>query len=310
MTDIRDRYAGVLLGLATGDALGGPLEFMSPDEIVQRYGNPVRDMVGGGWLYLRPGETTDDTATARCLAESLVSRGAFDADDFVARMLAWLDTNPKDVGTITRMALGNWSRGLRGRDAGHAAHISLGGKSAGNGTLMRCAPLALRYRANEPALVAAARAEAETTHFDAEAWTSDVALCLVLVALLEGGEPRAAVEGAIERLAHIPDASPAVADTLRAALGRRGDEGLGTSGYVLHTLEGAAWLLVASPSFEAMLVRGVNLGGDADTLGAVAGALGGAHWGASAIPARWLSALQGRAELEALAEQLYERSSQ
>jgi ADP-ribosyl-[dinitrogen reductase] hydrolase len=285
MTDIRDRYAGVLLGLATGDALGGPLEFMSPDEIVQRYGSPVRDMVGGGWLYLRPGETTDDTATARCLAESLASRGAFDADDFVGRMLAWLDTNPKDVGTITRMALGNWSRGLRGRDAGHAAHISLGGKSAGNGTLMRCAPLALRYRTNEPALVAAARAEAETTHFDAEAWTSDVALCLVLAALLEGGEPR-------------------------AALGRRDDEGLGTSGYVLHTLEGAAWLLVASPSFEAMLVRGVNLGGDADTLGAVAGALGGAHWGASAIPARWLSALQGRAELEALAEQLYERSSQ
>ncbi|MBC8074723.1 MAG: ADP-ribosylglycohydrolase family protein, partial [Chloroflexales bacterium] len=158
------------------------------------------------------------------------------------------------------------------------------------------------------ALIDAARAEAETTHFESDAWTSDVALCLMLVALLERAAPRAAVEGAIKRLAQLPEASPLVADTLRAALGRRNDEGLATSGYVLHTLEGAVWLLVASPSLEAMLVRGVNLGGDADTLGAVAGALAGAHWGASAIPPRWLGALEGRSELVALADQLYHQA--
>jgi ADP-ribosyl-[dinitrogen reductase] hydrolase len=227
-----------------------------------------------------------------------------DVEDFMARMLAWLDTAPKDVGTITRLALGCWSRGLRGHDAAHAAHIELGGRSAGNGSLMRCSPLAIRYRDDEAGLATAARAACETTHFDPEAWTSDIALCLMLAGLLAGLEPRPAIEHAIERLGAIPNTAPAVRRTLRAAQARRDDTDLGTSGYVLHTLEGAAWLLLTSPSLEELLVRAVNLGGDADTLGAVGGALAGAYWGASTIPARWLAPLQDRGGLEALADEL------
>ena len=102
---MQSRYRGCLLGLAVGDALGGPVEFMTTEQIIAKRGKPVREMIGGGWLKLRPGETTDDTAMARALAESLVAVGGFDAADVAARYVRWMQSKPPDIGNITRIAL-------------------------------------------------------------------------------------------------------------------------------------------------------------------------------------------------------------
>src|SRR5688572_18086553 len=94
---MQSRYRGVMLGLAVGDALGGPVEFMSREAILKQYGKPVREMVGGGWLKLKPGETTDDTAMTRILAESILVRDAVDPADIAARYVAWMQTRPPDI---------------------------------------------------------------------------------------------------------------------------------------------------------------------------------------------------------------------
>lgn len=144
-SQFKDRFHGCLVGLAVGDALGGPLEFMSADEIVARHGGPVREMIGGGWLHLRPGEYTDDTQMTLCIAESIVEKEAFDMADVACRFVAWYEGQPKDVGHITRLALAELKRDVPWREAGRIAHQRTGGRSAGNGSIMRCVPVAL-YR--------------------------------------------------------------------------------------------------------------------------------------------------------------------
>lgn len=302
------QFQGCLLGLATGDALGGPAEFMSRFEIAQRYGGGVRNMVGGGWLRLRPGETTDDTAMARALAESLAAREAFDVNDVAARYVEWLRSDPKDVGNITKLALRAWGKGVTLPAAAMGVHRQLGGKSAGNGTIMRCAPIALRYAFDERRMMDAARDDALITHFDPRAWTGSVALCLLVYHLLRDVPPARAVSSVVDRLRREPRASAEVIATLTELRPeRRGDE-LSTTGYVLDTLRIAVWALLGNTSFEDTVVAAVNQGGDADTQGAVAGALAGARYGLDAIPAGWLQPLAGRDELLKLADRLRERA--
>jgi len=306
MSLTRAQFQGTLLGLATGDALGGPVEFMSRFEIAQRYGGGVRKMVGGGWLRLRPGETTDDTAMARALAESLVARGSFDVDDVAGRYVEWLRSDPKDVGNITKLALRAWSKGVTLPAAALGAHRQLGGKSAGNGTIMRCAPIALRYAYDERRMMDAAHDDALITHFDPRAWTGSVAVCLLIYRLLRDVPPQQAVASVVARLRREPRAAAEVAATLAAVRpGQRADE-LPTGGYVLDTLRIAVWALLGNTSFEDTVVAAVNLGGDADTQGAVAGAFAGAFYGVDAIPADWLQPLAERDELSKLADRLQE----
>ncbi len=301
---IADRGRGALLGLAVGDALGGPVEFMSREDIVHKRGRPVREMIGGGWLNLQPGETTDDTAMARALAESLAARAGFDADDVARRYLAWLGTGPKDVGNITRLALKGWQAGLTLPNAALGAHRQLGGKSAGNGTIMRCAPLALRYIYDERRLLDASRDDALITHFDAEATTGSMALNLLIYHLCRDVPPAEAVKVVAERLQREPKAALTVPTLLSASTPNVDSRRLATTGYVLDTLRIVVWALLAHETFEDCVAAAVNCGGDADTQGAVAGALAGARWGYRAIPARWLAPLHGHTELLALADQL------
>lgn len=306
MSLTQSQFQGTLLGLAAGDALGGPVEFMSRFEIAQRYGGGVRKMVGGGWLHLRPGETTDDTAMALALAESLVARGTFDVDDVAGRYVEWLRSDPKDVGNITKLALRAWGKGVTLPAASMGAHRQLGGKSAGNGTIMRCAPIALRYAYDERRMVDAAHDEALITHFDPRAWTGSVAACLLIYQLLRDVPPPQAVAAVIARLRREPRASAEVIATLAAVKPeQRGDE-LSNNGFVLDTLRIAVWALLGNNSFETTVVAAVNQGGDADTQGAVAGAFAGALYGSDAVPESWLQPLMGREQLLKLADRLQE----
>src|SRR5690606_39714 len=100
--ELRDRYRGVLLGKAVGDALGATVEFLSRDQIRATYGRHT-EITGGGWLGLEPGEVTDDTQMALCIARSIVERGGFDDQDIARRFVDWYHSNPPDIGNTTRM---------------------------------------------------------------------------------------------------------------------------------------------------------------------------------------------------------------
>ncbi|HYO30461.1 MAG TPA: ADP-ribosylglycohydrolase family protein [Thermomicrobiales bacterium] len=293
-----DRYAGCLLGLACGDALGGPVEFLSRQEVAAAHPDGVREFRGGGWLHLNPGEVTDDTQLTLALARALTERG-LDLDLFAAELLAWYHSDPKDIGTTTRRDLEALAAGVEPERAGAVAVAGLAaGGGASNGAGMRCAPVALRFRKDRRRLEGASLASARVTHAEPRAAWATVAVNNGIVHLLNGGSladlPAAAVEGTAE-----PEVRAAVlaAPGMEAGRARAG-------GFVVETLRAAFWSVVHAGSAEEAIVAAVGFGDDADTTGAVAGALAGAHWGASALPDRWLTVLQPRHDLDAHAARL------
>lgn len=287
-----DRARGVLLGLAVGDALGGPLEFLSADEIRARHGGPVRDYIGGGWLDLEPGRGTDDTAMALALARSAATSIGYDPGRALAAYLEWFRSDPPDVGGTIRHALAAADAGVATGAATEELHLRTG-RTAGNGSLMRIAPIALRHLPQADRRALAARMDSKLTHYDDHAADACAWLCDVIAAIVDGVDPaELAAPAALEHEWAISRAA-AVASVSGEAVG-----------YVGTTLSVASTALSNFDSFEDGLVWIVNLGGDADTNGAVAGALLGARFGAGAIPSRWLEQLAVRDEAETLAERL------
>lgn len=294
---LRDRYRGVLLGKAAGDALGATVEFMSREAIRQQYGE-LRDIIGGGWLSLPAGEFTDDTQMALCIARSIVERQGFDAADISTRFVAWYESNPPDIGNTTRHALRQLADGVPWEEAGRNTHLEMRPRDASNGSVMRCAPVALLDRLDPEANARHSIDSSRITHANPLCVQSCVALNAVIATLLN--DPRAdpvAIAGSVTDNAQIHEAlagiSHASADTLDAG------------GYVLSTLTSALWAVTNHHTLEDAVVAAVNLGEDADTTGAVAGALAGARWGAEAIPERWLDVLIARDELIRLADEIF-----
>ncbi len=295
-----DRCQGVLLGLAVGDALGAPLEFKTAEEILRDYGGPVRNMLGGGFLGWDLGEWTDDTAMAICIAESILSQGRFEPADVAERFLRWFQSGPRDVGNTISVAMRALARGERWDRAGRWAHEQLGGRTAGNGAIMRCAPIALLDYRKPERLIEDSVNSALITHWDGRARYGAAALNLAIAALIQEEPPEEALRRAADG---VRAACPEVAALFETAgAGERAD--LCPSGFSNDTLRLALWCFVRTESFEEALIAAVNLGGDADTGGVVCGALAGAHYGLSAIPARWLTALHERDRLVRLATQI------
>lgn len=302
MIELQDRYRGVLLGLACGDALGGPVEFKSREEIVELYPRGLRDFVGGGWLSLFPGEITDDTQMTLAIANSLAERPLLDMNDVAERFLDWFHGNPKDVGLTTRAALQALDRGVPWDEAGEQVAGFAAGHAAGNGAVMRCAPVALRYRRDHDALDQASRDSARITHADPRCQWAAVAINRLIVRLLNGITPANLIESALKTIDE-----PETREALRKApaLAR---ENVRSGGFVLDTMQAAVWSLLQHDDLETTVIEAVSLGADTDTTAAVAGALAGARYGASAIPERWISQVQYRDELLDLADRLLELS--
>ncbi|MFT4038088.1 MAG: ADP-ribosylglycohydrolase family protein [Thermomicrobiales bacterium] len=295
---LADRYRGVLLGVACGDALGGPVEFKHRDDIAVRFPDGLREFVGGGWLDLDPGEITDDTQQTLILSRALNAAG-LDMNAFAAGLIAWRNSLPKDIGNTTRAALDALAAGTPPQESGQAAVSQRGVRgSAANGAVMRCAPVALRFRNDPVALVEASLASARVTHAEERAAWGTVAVNQGIVHLLNGGAiadaPRAAVAG-------IPNEELREAVLRAAGLLR---EQVGAGGFVLETVGASFWALANFPSAEEAIVQAVSLGDDADSTGAVAGALAGAAYGVEALPARWRERVQFREELAAEADRL------
>ena len=291
-----DRYRGALLGLAAGDALGTTIEFCPPGTF-----EPVTEIVGGGPFHLRAGQWTDDTSMALCLAESLIECRGFDPVDQLRRYVDWwrnghLSCTGRcfDIGNTTKSALSAFERS--GRPSGRTAP-----DSAGNGSIMRLAPIPMFFANNMDAAVDFGAQSSATTHAASEA----TGACRYMAALIV----RALLGAPKEEILSLR-----LPDELPGGIGRVANGSFKTahppeikgSGYVVESLEAALWAFNNSDNFADGARLAVNLGDDADTTGAVYGQIAGAFYGMSGIPERWIDILAEKDLIISFATQLYE----
>lgn len=302
-----DRFHGALVGLAVGDALGTTLEFKRPGSF-----RPIRDMVGGGPFSLQPGQWTDDTSMALCLADSLISRGLFDPLDQMQRYLRWWREGYRsskgfcfDIGGTVRQSLATFEA------TSNPFSGSRDPRSAGNGSLMRLAPVVMFFCDDPAEAIRLAGESSRTTHAAAAA----VDACRYFGGLLAGalsGESRDQLLAPMYR----PDGyweegslAPEVAEVAAGSFRRREPPSIQGTGYVVKSLEAALWAFARSENFRDGCLAAVNLGDDADTTGAVFGQIAGAYWGMTGIPDEWLERLWVAEEIIEIAEQIFSRSA-
>lgn len=290
---MRDRFIGTLLGGAVGDALGGPVEFMTAQEITNRYGT-LREMIGGGVYDWRPGEYTDDTSMMLCVAESLVAQQKYHSKDIARRFMAWYKSNPKDIGRTTREALIRLCNGASIYESGVKEKPT-------NGSVMRCAPLSLMYLYQEDELIAVSMEASAITHRHLEAKLSCVFINLMIAKILLGFDRKTAYDYTVKKVREIDH------DFIKKYISSD-YKPEPSKGLAVNTLLLATKSFMAAKSFEEAAVRAVSLGGDTDTTGAVAGALAGAYFGVSGMPMRWLLNLNPKSakHFVKLGKQLFE----
>lgn len=293
-----DRFEGCLLGLAVGDALGTPLEFTPQHAVV-----PIGGMVGGGPFHLNAGQWTDDTSMALCLAESLLAVGGFDARDQLDRYVRWWRKGENsstgvcfDIGNTTAAALHRFEQ------TGTTEAIP-DARAAGNGSLMRLAPVPMRYAADPGTAEAMAAASSRTTHAADEPVDACRYFGRLLVDAL-GGAPKEALL-APPAMALVPT----IAEVANGSFKHKQPPEIVGAGHVVRTLEAALWAFHTTGTFRDGALAAVNLGDDADTTGAVYGQIAGAFYRAGGIPAEWLDVLHERERIRDLARQLHAAAS-
>jgi ADP-ribosyl-[dinitrogen reductase] hydrolase len=283
---VDDRAGGSLLGVALGDALGAPFEFSRANAIP----DPVPALTQP-WRGGPPGSTTDDTAMAINLATSLVDRGGFDADDVLRRHVAWFGSDPPDVGSLTRRVLHAVAGGQApARDAARLEWERRGPEvSAGNGSVMYCAPLGIAYANRPDALLEAAPSLSALTHYDERCRTACLAVTLATAGLVRGDDAAAAVTAALQHVVERPGGEEL--EFLTEAVGHSRPVDGPDQGFCLYAAAAGLQAVLGVDGFDASLTRVVRLGGDTDTNAAVAGALVGARDGRSRLPGNWLGRL-------------------
>ncbi len=302
-----DRFRGALLGLAVGDALGAPVEGLPPWLFT-----PVIGMLSGGLHNIKAGQWTDDTSMALCLAESLVECGGHDPEDQLRRYVMWLDEGHLTsrgrafgIGNTVYAALEKFKR-VPSPYCG-----STDPRSAGNGSLMRLAPVPLFYCRYPEKAMELSGDSSRTTHGALAA----VDACRYFGGLIAGAvvgvekdellsRRYSPAEGYFER-------HPLVPEVEEVANGSFKDKGAGDvrpSAYVVESMEAALWAFYNSETYSEAVLMAVNLGHDADTTAAICGALAGAHYGVGSIPEQWLSVLAHHDEVHAMADRLLEAS--
>lgn len=292
---LKDRYRGSLLGLACGDAVGTTVEFMPRGTFA-----PVTDMAGGGPFALKPGQWTDDTSMALCLAESLLHTHGFDPKDQMRRYLSWWQSGYLsstgecfDIGMTVREALAKFQHD--GDPFAGSTHPY----SAGNGSMMRLAPVVLFFFPDAQNVTRFSIESSRTTHAAQEA----VDCCVVLARAISNalsGEPKEAILKVSPRELSAPKVLCIADGEYR---NKASDEIVG-SGYAVASLEAAFWCFHHTDSFAEAVLAAANLGDDADTTAAIVGQLAGAYYAIQGIPAGWLETLWMRDEIQEMADGL------
>ncbi len=301
---------GTLFGLAVGDALGTTLEFkvLTAPPFPTLATGPHVDIIGGGPFSVEPGQVTDDTQMATCLAQSLKQHRRYQPMDVAQRYVAWTQ-HAFDIGTLTSSTLSMIGRGVSIGEASRRAWMHSEKRTAGNGSLMRIAPIAVALVDKPIARRLAALADSAITHYDPRCRIACAAYCAALAEAGAGRTDPASMHAAA--VAEVNDAAQALIDLvpkdgpdIEAAqvamhqdleLALRDDPELYGPEIHLHEHQGfvrvafrlAFWELMHAPTFESALIDAVNRGGDADTNGAITGGLLGARFGESAIPSAW-----------------------
>ena len=304
-----DRYRGCLLGLAAGDALGTTLEFHPPGTF-----EPIDDMVGGGPFGLQPGQWTDDTSMALCLATSLIEQEGFDPTDQMQRYVRWwrdgyLSSTGRcfDIGNTVRAALARFERD------GEPYAGSTDPDAAGNGSLMRLAPVPMCYAGEPEEAIAFAAASSRTTHGARAAVDACRYFAGLLVGALDEVDKDTLLSAGYSPVEEMWEHEPLVEEVARIAEGsfkRRNPPEIRGTGYVVESLEAALWAFHRSDNFRDGALLAANLGDDADTTAAIYGQLAGACYGAGGIPAEWLERLTMAEEITSMADELFNSPSE
>lgn len=299
VVSLKSRFQGSLLGLAVGDAVGTTLEFKLPGSFA-----PIADMVGGGPFLLSPGQWTDDTSMALCLGESLLHCRGFDPADQMRRYCDWwrkgyLSSTGAcfDIGNTVAHALARFEA------TGEPCSGSTDPFSAGNGSLMRLAPVALYYYPDVAAMVEFAGKSSITTHGARES----VEACQLFASVLHS----ALCGMTKDRLLSATEFEPAAKKLHQIRTGdflKKNITAIRGSGYVVESLEAALWCFFHRDSFESAVLTAANLGDDADTTAAICGQIAGAYYGVEAIPEKWLEQLAMADFIRQMANDLLEAS--
>lgn len=286
-----NKIKGGLMGIAVGDALGAPLEFMQQEEIEEQYGQ-VESMIGGGWLNLKPGQVTDDTMMTLCVARGILANPNNPVDEIGQEFVRWYEGNPPDIGNSCKVSIqlyleqGDW------HEASKAAHHSLK-KSGGNGSLMRTLPIAFAYHYKLDKMLKVTSDVSKMTHWEEVTdHACQIYNCLILAYL--GG--RIEKEELIAQMLELYPSTSGLLDL----------RDIPPSGYVRDSLYHALQCFILTDNFRDCVIRAANLGGDADTIAAITGGLAGVYYGIDAIPTEWIEALdpQIREEIVRVSEEL------
>lgn len=292
------RARGCLLGLAVGDAIGTTVEFMPRGSFPE-----VTDMVGGGPFGLKAGEWTDDTSMALCLGASLLEKG-FDLHDQIQRYTRWhrdgyMSSTGRcfDIGIATRRALNSY------QSTGNPESGSTDPRSAGNGCIMRLAPVPIMYANDIQMAIDLSAEQSRTTHGAIECLEASKVFGGVLVRALNGTLSKDEV-----LVNHDLNLAQALSTKLQQiAAGAYFDYDIHQikgSGYVVDSLEAALWCFYHTDNFKDAVLAAANLGDDADTTAAIVGQVAGAFYGEDGIPDHWLTRIVMAKEIGEMADSL------
>ncbi|HFC12148.1 MAG TPA: ADP-ribosylglycohydrolase family protein [Anaerolineae bacterium] len=286
-----DRFKGCLVGLAVGDAVGTTLEFEPRDTY-----EPLTDMVGGGPFHLPVGAWTDDTSLALCLATSLVEQGEFDAADQISRFIKWWKAGYLsstgacfDIGNTTIASLERFLH------SGEPFSGSTNPHAAGNGSIMRLAPVPMFYANDVEQAVWFSAESSRTTHASAECVDACRLLGAILHTALNGGSKTAILTTTTALTA------PKIAAIAAGEYKQKTRDQIRGSGYVVESLEAALWCFHQTDNSRDAILLAANLGDDTDTTAAIVGQVAGAFYGYNAIPKGWREKLVMHAEIVELA---------
>ncbi|NOU66303.1 ADP-ribosyl-[dinitrogen reductase] hydrolase [Paenibacillus sp. LMG 31461] len=283
--DVLNKIKGGLYGVAIGDALGGTTEFMSVREIQARYGY-LTEIIGGGAWRLEPGEVTDDTMMTLCVAEGILANPKDPLDAIGVEFMKWYQTRPKDIGNIIRHTFENVEESWF--EAAYVTHIDMG-QSAGNGSLMRCLPVALAYT-DWKDIEKISHMQSKMTHYDERCNEACILYNRMAFRLLHGEEMKTVIQQEL------------IGTEYESIL--TSEPNCEANGFVVHTLRWVLHILLGASNFSEVVQRAANLGGDSDTIGAIAGGLAGIYYGYEGIPATYAEKILIRERLDELAVRL------